>query len=617
MKSFNRLLLAAAVFCALSFSYSQTSQFRFAWLSDTHVGGSTGAADLSASIQDINSIDDIAFVVLSGDITEMGSNVQLELAKAILDSLNKPYYIVPGNHDTKWSESGCTKFSRLWGSDKFVFEYGGYRFIGVHQGPIMKMGDGHFPPEDIRWFDRILERLPDKDQPLFIVTHYPLDPGIDNWWQLTERIKRYNTMAVLVGHGHRNRVMDFERVPGVMGRSNLRARQLVGGYTIVAVRRDTVHFFERIPGVETKAPWHQISLERRDYAADTTTYSRPDFSVNIEFPGVKVQWKAQTEYTIASTPVIWKDYAIIGNSSGTVSAFSLSDGSRQWNYVTGSTVYSTPDALDGILVAGSSDGHLYGLRAEGGRPVWKLATGAPVVAAPKIEDGVVYVGASDGVFRAIDLKTGKTRWTFNDVGGFVETRPLIYRGKVIFGAWDTYLYALNVTDGSLAWKWNNGNPGVLFSPAACWPVASEGKIFIAAPDRYLTAIDAETGNTVWRSNRYQVRETVGISEDGSRIYARCMTDTVIAFSASSSLSVLWATPCGYGYDIDPSMPVEKEGVVFFGTKNGLLIALDGKTGRVLWKHRVGETIVHTPVPLDAHRVVVSDLDGRLTLIQAR
>jgi outer membrane protein assembly factor BamB len=63
------------------------------------------------------------------------------------------------------------------------------------------------------------------------------------------------------------------------------------------------------------------------------------------------------------------------------------------------------------------------------------------------------------------------------------------------------------------------------------------------------------------------------------------------------------------------MPIEKDGIVFFGTKNGLVIALDGKTGNLLWKHRVGETIVHTPVPLDARRVVVSDLDGRVVLIE--
>jgi len=609
-------ILAFTLFPSLS--YSQTHQFRFAWLSDTHVGASTGTADLGLSVRDINAMHDIAFVILSGDITEMGSDAQLELAKQILDSLRKPYYIVPGNHDTKWSESGCTKFSELWGSDKFVFEYGGFCFIGLHEGPIMKMGDGHFPPEDLRWVDSVLTHDPRRDQPVFFVTHYPLDPGIDNWYQLIERAKRYNTKAVLVGHGHRNRVMNFEGIPGVMGRSNLRAGQSTGGYTIANVGLDTVYFSERIPGVETRPAWHSISLEHRDYFADTTTYSRPDFTVNNDYPSVKVLWKVNTEYTIASTPAVWKDYLVVGNSSGVISCFSLKDGAKRWSFSTGSTVYSSPDAADGRMVLGSSDKNIYCLDMATGKVAWKVEAGAPVVAAARIEDGTVYIGGSDGVFRALDLKKGGLKWEFRTVGGFVEGKPLFYQGKVVFGAWDTHLYALDASDGSLAWKWSSGNPGVLFSPAACWPVASEGRIFIAAPDRYMTAIDAETGKTVWRSNRYQVRETAGISEDGHRVYARCMTDTVVALSSSSSsLSVLWATPCGYGYDIDPSMPIEKDGVVFFGTKNGLVIALDAKTGDVLWKHRVGETIVHTPVPLEARCVLVSDLDGRLSLIQAR
>jgi len=618
MRSLIRASAILAFTLFLSLSYSQTHQFRFAWLSDIHVGASTGTADLGLSVRDINAMHDIAFVILSGDITEMGSDAQLELAKEILDSLKKPYYIVPGNHDTKWSESGCTKFSELWGSDKFVFEYGGIRFIGLHEGPIMKMGDGHFPPEDLRWVDSVLTHHPRRDQPLFFVTHYPLDPGIDNWYQLIERAKRYNTKAVLAGHGHRNRVMNFEGIPGVMGRSNLRAGQATGGYTIANVGLDTVYFSERIPGVETRPAWHSISLERRDYFADTTTYSRPDFTVNNDYPSVKVLWKVNTEYTIASTPALWKDYLVAGNSSGVISCFSLKDGSKRWSFSTGSTVYSSPDAADGRVVLGSSDKNIYCLDIATGKVAWKVEAGAPVVAAARIEDGTVYIGGSDGVFRAIDLKTGRVKWESRTVSGFVEAKPLPYQGKIIFGAWDTYLYALDASDGSLAWKWSSGNPGVLFSPAACWPVASEGKIFIAAPDRYMTAIDAETGKAVWRSNRYQVRETVGVSEDGHRVYARCMTDTVVALlTSSSSLSVLWATPCGYGYDIDPSMPIEKDGVVFFGTKNGLVIALDAKTANVLWKHRVGETIVHTPVPLEARCVLVSDLDGRLSLIQAR
>jgi outer membrane protein assembly factor BamB/predicted phosphohydrolase len=595
----------------------QGQQFQFAWLSDTHVGSSTGAADLTASVHDINSLGDIAFVILSGDVTEMGSNKQLELAKAILDSLRKPYYIIPGNHDTKWSESGCTEFGKLWGNDKFAFDFAGFRFIGMHEGPIMKMGDGHVPPEDLRWLDSVLAKTPRNDKPLFFITHYPLDSSIDNWYQVTERLKLYNTQAVLVGHGHRNRVLSFEGLPGIMGRSNLRSADSIGGYTLVTIQRDTVYFSERLPWIRTGRPWHQLPLGHRNYRSDTTRHPRPEFSINRHYPQARVVWEKDTRYTIASSPAVWNDLAIVGNSSGVVYAFSLDDGSDRWRFATGSAVYSTPDVTDGKVVLGSSDHFIYCLDAENGRLVWKYRTGAPVVATPKIEDRLVFVGGSDSTFRALDLRSGKLKWEFKGIGGFIETRPKVYQDRVIFGAWDTHLYALQVDDGSLAWKWSSDRPGVLYSPAACWPVAAQGKVFIAAPDRYLTAIDVTSGATVWRSNRYQVRETVGLAENASRVYARCMIDTVIAFSPSSpKLDVLWARDCGYGYDIDPSMPIEKDGDLFFATKNGFVVALDAASGDLLWKHRMGVTIVHTPVLLDAHRVVACDLDGKVMLLEA-
>lgn len=609
---------AVALLLLSSLASGQTKSFQFAWLSDTHVGSSTGATDLGISVRDINALDDVAFVILSGDITEMGSDAQLEMAKAILDSLKQPYYIVPGNHDTKWSGSGCTKFSALWGNDKFSFEHSGYRFIGLHQGPIMKMGDGHFPPEDLRWLDSVLKLLRRKSQPLFLVTHYPLDPGIDNWYELTERLKKFNIQAVLVGHGHSNRVMNFEGLPGVMGRSNLRAGKPLGAYTIVDVKTDTVYFSERVPGTELKKPWHKLPLGMRDFSKDTTTYTRPDFTINEQFGSVKARWTVGAGYTTASTPAVWKELAVVGNSSGTVSCYSLKSGKLLWNRKTGATVYSSPDVADGRVVVGSSDRIIYCFDIRNGAPLWKLRTGAPVVAAPLIRGGTVYIGGSDSVFRAIDLKSGKPKWEYRGINGFVETRPLLYQGTIVFGAWDTYLYALDANNGSLLWKWSNENPGVLLSPAACWPVAADGKVFIAAPDRYLTAIDAGTGATLWRTKRFQVRETVGVSEDQGRVYARCMTDTVFAFSpTSTSFDVLWVQNCSYGYDIDPSMPIEKDGVLFFGTKNGFVYALNGTTGDFLWKHRIGVTIVHTLVPLNAHSVVASDLDGKVVYLESK
>src|SRR5215211_3639395 len=101
---------------------AQIKPFRFAFISDTHIGSPNGLAeeDLRRTVRDINAMNDIAFVVITGDITELGTDEELRMAKQILDSLDVPYYIIPGNHDTGWSESGGYGFTKTFRSDKFV-----------------------------------------------------------------------------------------------------------------------------------------------------------------------------------------------------------------------------------------------------------------------------------------------------------------------------------------------------------------------------------------------------------------------------------------------------------------------------------------------------------------
>jgi outer membrane protein assembly factor BamB len=53
----------------------------------------------------------------------------------------------------------------------------------------------------------------------------------------------------------------------------------------------------------------------------------------------------------------------------------------------------------------------------------------------------------------------------------------------------------------------------------------------------------------------------------------------------------------------------------FGTKNGLVYGLEATSGKVMWVHRVGVTVVNTPMIVDNHRLLVTDLDGSLTLLE--
>src|SRR5437773_12544935 len=80
--------------------HAQIPSFRFIHISDTHIGSPNGSAeeDLRRTVQDINQMNDVAFLIITGHITELGTDAQLVLAKQILDSLKIKYYIIPGNH---------------------------------------------------------------------------------------------------------------------------------------------------------------------------------------------------------------------------------------------------------------------------------------------------------------------------------------------------------------------------------------------------------------------------------------------------------------------------------------------------------------------------------------
>ena len=73
------IALISALLCIINMSFAQS--FKFAHVTDTHVGGATGAEDLRRTVKDLNTLKDIDFVILSGDITEFGADQELKLAK--------------------------------------------------------------------------------------------------------------------------------------------------------------------------------------------------------------------------------------------------------------------------------------------------------------------------------------------------------------------------------------------------------------------------------------------------------------------------------------------------------------------------------------------------------
>lgn len=594
--------------------------FSFAQFSDVHIsrGNENNTIDLQRAVEDVNTQEHIAFVLVAGDIAETGDYASLMVAKRELDKLNCPYYIVPGNHDTKWSESGATDFKRIFGDNRFRLQFNGFLFLGINTGPIIKMGDGHVSPQDIIWVERQLKNV-GKRMPVFIVTHYPLKSGdVDNWWMLTDVVRKHNVQAFLGGHYHRNMVHSYDGIPGILTRSTLRAKNEVGGYTVYDMTEDSIFVNEKIIG-QPQERWSALPIEQKFYIeGDQKEFPRADYSVNSQYKNVKDVWVREIGYGIYGTPVVDDDNIYFGDDKGIFHCYSLQKGKPVWEFITGERIASTPMISGNKIVFGSCDKNIYCIDKNSGKLVWRYRTNNAVLGSPIIDNGVVYIGASDGKFRALRLEDGELVWSFDEVMNYQESRPVIVDGKVIFGAWDSYLYALNVSDGSLAWKWNNGNSRPHFSPAAVWPVVADGKVFITAPDRYMTAINVEDGTTAWRTKAHKVRETIGLSKDNKIVFSRCMNDSVLAVSADADeCKLLWKVDAKFGYDHNPSMLIERNGEIVFATKNGEINCLRSSDGAIVWKHKIGNSIINTMVPVGENDWVLTTTDGVVARITVK
>ena len=153
--SFFKILLIVALLMVASTAMAQ----KFAILSDIHVTpGNANEGKLKEAVAEING-SDVDAVIVSGDLTNEGSDVQLRNVKSILDGITKPLYVIPGNHENNWSQSACKTFNDLWGNDRFVFTVGKLVVIGMNCGPFMKMGDGHIKQEDLTWLDKTLSEM--------------------------------------------------------------------------------------------------------------------------------------------------------------------------------------------------------------------------------------------------------------------------------------------------------------------------------------------------------------------------------------------------------------------------------------------------------------------------
>ena len=565
------IYIAAVILLSFSACCNKDKPLKIALLTDLHLTpGNENDSVMSSLVADINS-EQYDLVVVAGDITNMGSRAELECAYDHLSHIVHPQLVTHGNHETTWSESGGEDFVNLWGHNGCTTcSVGNYLFVAYPAGPFIKMADGTAQDgERLAWVERMLKR--GGKRRIISVCHYPLNDDLTNRTEIVSLLKRYGVSASLAGHYHKPRLMNFDSLPGIVGRSLMLPKEggRDFGYTVLTLHRDSIYVAEKIIG---KDPTELYAIcQRTDSYINSLKCDPLPEPISVgNFEAEQIVSDNGAIYTAAqvSDKVLY-----YGNSAGEIKAYDIDSKEFIWVKNFKKPTYSTPVITDNLIIVATLDQGLIALNRQNGRVVWRNTDGNRYIGNGVVADGYLYIG-TQGTMRKIECNSGKTVWEFNFSTQHPQGRATVADGKLIFGAWDCHLYCVDCQSGSELWRWTNGSKNKLYSPGHIIPRVAKDRVMIVAPDRYMTCIDLNTGEQLWRIKQRKVRESTGLSNDGNTFYAKTMDGEMIAVPMDSdNYTELWCCDVGWGYDHSFCPLTTVDGVVYMANRRGKVAAV--------------------------------------------
>lgn len=190
-----------------------------AQLSDLHIGGNEGGFDpvphLEAVVEAVRSLPNrVDAVLVSGDLTDDGAEAGYRVARELLERLDAPLHVLPGNHDDRGRLRAAFALPGE-GSEpvRYSADVGELRLV-VFDSNVPGQDPGRYDAEQLRWLDEELGAQPERPT-LLALHHPPLVTGIEEWDGinlepgqrplLAEVVSRHPPVRAIVG-GHLHRV---------------------------------------------------------------------------------------------------------------------------------------------------------------------------------------------------------------------------------------------------------------------------------------------------------------------------------------------------------------------------------------------------------------------------
>jgi len=335
-------------------------------------------------------------------------------------------------------------------------------------------------------------------------------------------------------------------------------------------------------------------------------------NVSNEFAAVverSLEYKAEDRY--ASTAEMKEALINVARKTGTLlhlsipSAQATAHGANAkplWTFECEDELRGSPNFHDGSLYIGCYDNNLYALDASSGQFKWKYATDGGIPGRPAIFDGNVYFGSEDKRLHVVSTRSGKVAWT-HYTDGPVRSSPSIAEGHVFIGSDDGYLHAVNINGGRLSWRAEAG------SPVRSTAFVSNEYVFFGSEAGDFTCVDFR-GDPRWRFRAKRAVTSSPIVADGV-VYFGSMDSTLYALDANSGW-VVWRFRLGKG---SISTPAIKDNLVYTGAADKIIYCVDTKTAKEMWRYTTDHQVTGSPL-IHRNGVYCGSVDGNLYCLDA-
>jgi outer membrane protein assembly factor BamB len=264
-------------------------------------------------------------------------------------------------------------------------------------------------------------------------------------------------------------------------------------------------------------------------------------------PPFHVVWSRGLDRLIEFPAVVEDGVAYIGNAGSTIHAISMRSGKFDWVHRTPGTprMASSPAVFGDEIVYHTMSGRVYVLDRSNGRLLWSWGGGSAIESSPVVVNGIDYFGDAVGEMYALDLRTHRLRWK-RYLGAKITSSAAISGGRLFIGDYNGRLWALSPATG--ATRWVGRVNGKIYGT----PAVAGGKVFVPSVAYSFWAFST-SGRSLWHVTT------------GAYVYA------------SGAVA---------------------DGVVCFGSYNGVFYGVSAGSGRVLWRIATGGAISGAAVIVD-------------------